>query len=205
MREKIKATAKELYVRNGYAGFSFGDIAQALDITRANIHYHFGSKQGLLEELVEEFVADAIQRMHRTWTEPARSLAERLERQVADLRGFYRRFNRRNGDRIFWSPLARLRHDVEFLDAIAFRALERVNRAFEECLSAAIREAIGRGELQPDTPVEDVACELRAIILSAPPTTLDSGRFDEIEQLFAAFTTTLLKAYGVAKPARRRA
>jgi TetR/AcrR family transcriptional repressor of nem operon len=206
MREKIKAAAKDLYVRNGYAGFTFGDIAASLRTTRANIHYYFGSKQRLLEVIVEEFVADAIDRTHQHWTAPAPSLAHRIHAQLLDHRSFYRRFNRTRGQRRFWSPIARLRHDGEILGQISFRALKRVNRAFDECLTAAIKEAIARGELRASTPVAGVACQLRAIILSSAPMTLDSGRFDDIEKLFAAFTATLLAAYGRpdAKPASHR-
>jgi TetR/AcrR family transcriptional regulator, transcriptional repressor for nem operon len=199
MRERIKATAKDLYVRNGYAGFTFGDIAASLRTTRANIHYHFGSKQRLLDAIVEEFVVDAIERTHQHWTAPAPSLAHRIRAQLLDHRSFYRRFNRAKGQRRFWSPIARLRHDGEILGEISFRALKRVNRAFDECLTSAIREAIVRGELRADTPVAGVACQLRAIILSSAPMTLDSGRFDDIEQLFAAFSATLLAAYGQPK------
>lgn len=202
MRDRIKAIAKELYVRRGYAGFSFGDIAAALETTRANIHHHFGSKQGLVEAIVEDFVADAIARTRRHWTAPAPSLRHRLRAQLADLRAFYRRFNRAKGERNFWSPLARLRHDGETLGRVSFGALERVNRSFDRCLSQAVREAIARGELRPGTPVAAVVRQLRAIILSSAPMTLDRGRFDEIERLFAAFADTLFAAY--AAPAARK-
>jgi AcrR family transcriptional regulator len=204
MRDKIKATAKDLYVRRGYDGFSFGDIASALGTTRANIHHHFGSKQGLLEAIVEDFVTDAIERTRRHWTAPAPSLRHRIRAQLADLRAFYRRFNRAKGERNFWSPLARLRHDGESLGKIAFRALERVNRGFEQCLTEAVREAIKRGELRPDTPVDAVVRQLRAIILSSAPMTQDTGRFDEIERLFAAFSATLFDAYAAPAVGRTR-
>src|SRR5579875_4107366 len=64
-RTRIQALARELYVRRGYEGFSFRDIAEALGITRANIHYHFGSKSSLMTALIDDFVADAAQRIAR--------------------------------------------------------------------------------------------------------------------------------------------
>jgi AcrR family transcriptional regulator len=46
-RERIKAIAEDLYVLRGHDGFSFGDIAEAVGTTRANIHHHFGNKRRL--------------------------------------------------------------------------------------------------------------------------------------------------------------
>jgi len=54
-RERIRAVAEDFYVLRGYEGFSFGDIAQAVGTTRANIHHHFGNKQRLMAELIERF------------------------------------------------------------------------------------------------------------------------------------------------------
>lgn len=36
MRRQIKALARDLLIERGYRGVSFGDIATALDTTRAN-------------------------------------------------------------------------------------------------------------------------------------------------------------------------
>ena len=57
-RSAIKAVAEELLVRHGYRGMGYAEIATRLAITRANIHYHFGSKDELIAEL---FVTRSIQ------------------------------------------------------------------------------------------------------------------------------------------------
>ncbi len=44
---KIRSTAHALMVERGYAAFSYADIAEALGITKASLHYHFGSKASL--------------------------------------------------------------------------------------------------------------------------------------------------------------
>lgn len=45
--DKIRSTAHALMVERGYAAFSYADIAEALGITKASLHYHFGSKASL--------------------------------------------------------------------------------------------------------------------------------------------------------------
>jgi AcrR family transcriptional regulator len=200
-RARIRAIAEDLYVLRGYEGFSFGDIAQAVGTTRANIHHHFGNKQRLMAELIERFAADAEARIAHHWTVGTASFAARLAEQLADLRRFYDRFNAKPGDRNIWSPVSRLRLDLPVLGAQASQALERVDRVYNESLHAAFRQAIAAGELAPDMPVDDVARMLRVILLSCAPMTQDSGSFREIEHLFAAIGRTIAAAWGRGRPA----
>lgn len=205
-RARIRALAEDLYVLRGYEGFSFGDIAQAVGTTRANIHHHFGNKQRLMAELIERFAADAETRIAQVWTGGTDSFAARLAAQLADLRRFYDRFNTRPGDRNIWSPVSRLRLDLPVLGEQASSALERVDRVYDVSLRAALARAVAVGELAADMPVDDIARMLRVILLSCAPMTQDSGSFREIEHLFAAMGRTIAAAWGRerrTRPSRR--
>ena len=195
-RDRIKALAGELYVLRGHDGFSFGDLAPAIGVTRANIHHHFGSKRRLMEELVGGFAADAEARIGQLWAEGEARFADRLTRQVEDLRRFHRRFNPQPGDRNVWSPVARLRLDLPVLGAPAAAALERVDRAYDRDLRRAVAQAVAAGELRLSTPVGEVSLILRATLLSCGPMTQDSGRFEAVEDLFAALGRTIAAAWG---------
>jgi AcrR family transcriptional regulator len=183
-RDRIRTVASDLYVLNGVDGFSFGDIAAATGMTRANIHHHFGSKRKLMSELVEGYCADAEARIERFWASGSASFSERIAMQLANLRSFYDRYNREPGDRNLWSPLSRVRHDLPALGAEA--ALERVNRSYDRSLRCGIEAAVAAGELRPDLDVGEVVRILRVTLLACPPMTQDSGSFEEIEALFAA-------------------
>ena len=54
MRNSIKAVATELLIKNGFHGTSFRNIADRLEITTTNIHYHFGNKEKLVEEVTRD-------------------------------------------------------------------------------------------------------------------------------------------------------
>lgn len=190
-RDRIRLEAEELYVLRGYEGFSFGDIAAAIGVTRANIHHHFGNKQRLMEELVAGFVADAEARIAHHWTRPGFTFAARLAAQRDDLRRFYDRFNPKPRDRNVWSPLSRLRLDVPVLGELATRALEQVNHAYDRRLNHAVREAVASGELAAGLAVADVVRVLRVTLLSCGPMTQDRGGFDEVEQVLAALARML--------------
>jgi AcrR family transcriptional regulator len=52
-KEKILEAAEELFAEKGYEGTSVRDIAKRADINIAMISYYFGSKEKLLEALIE--------------------------------------------------------------------------------------------------------------------------------------------------------
>ncbi|MFP3247683.1 MAG: TetR/AcrR family transcriptional regulator [Paraburkholderia sp.] len=59
---RIIAAGRQLIMRRGYHGFSYADIAEAIDIRKASIHHHFPAKTDLviavLNEWREAFDAD---------------------------------------------------------------------------------------------------------------------------------------------------
>ncbi len=195
MRQQILAIAENLYVLRGYDGFSFGHIAETAQTTRANIHHHFGDKLQLMAELITGFSANARTRIAHHWIAVDGSFDERLGAQLADLRDFYQRFNPKPGDRNVWSPLSRLRLDLQVLGPLAADALHRVDLEYERCLRQAVNDAIGRGELTSGTPVDDVSRLLRMMLLSCAPMTQDSGDFGEVKQLFASMRRVIFAAW----------
>jgi AcrR family transcriptional regulator len=202
-RSRIKEVAAEFYVLRGHDGFSFGDIAAAIGTTRANIHHHFGNKRQLMEELIADFAGNAEERIKGFWMTPGMRFFDRLETQLKDLRRFYEHFNAEKGSRNVWSPLSRLRHDLPVLGAAAERALEQVNRTYEECLHHALDQAVEAGELSAETPKDEIVLLLRIMLMSCPPMTQDTGGFDVVAKTFHAQAATIRAAWQPpAKPRR---
>ncbi|MEM6472560.1 MAG: TetR/AcrR family transcriptional regulator, partial [Planctomycetota bacterium] len=56
-REKVLFAAKELFLGTGYRETSLDDVAASAGVTKPTVYSHFGSKQGLLVELVREHTA----------------------------------------------------------------------------------------------------------------------------------------------------
>jgi len=54
-RARILDIAERLVQVRGFNGFSYGDVAAELGITRAALHYHFASKAELGETLIERY------------------------------------------------------------------------------------------------------------------------------------------------------
>ena len=53
--ERILDVAERLVQTRGFNAFSYADIADALDITKASLHYHFSSKAELGKRLIERY------------------------------------------------------------------------------------------------------------------------------------------------------
>src|ERR1700686_484219 len=96
MRDKIKETAWEILITHGYQGFRFGDIADRLKITRANIHYQFGTKRKLVDEVLADYIVRTTAEMRSVWC----SGLPYEEKVVATMelnRRRYNSFNKRDG------------------------------------------------------------------------------------------------------------
>jgi len=52
---RILDVAERLVQTRGFNGFSYADIAEALDVTKASLHYHFPSKADLGRRLIERY------------------------------------------------------------------------------------------------------------------------------------------------------
>lgn len=211
MRARIKATATDLFVRHGYRGVSFGDISGALGITRANIHYHFGNKQKLLEEVLEDYVDATLARLRKIWSDDAATFEQKIEATKAFNRQRYQRFNKGRLSGRPWSLIARMRSDDDVIGIYASRTLKRFARDLSTSMEEAVVAAVARGELSPDAPVGDIVVQAVSIANSAGPITQDAGNFERLEELYLAFVRTTRAAYGARQtgdgqrlPARKR-
>ncbi|WP_029429516.1 TetR/AcrR family transcriptional regulator [Blastococcus sp. URHD0036] len=54
-RSRVLDVSERLLQTRGYNGFSYGDVARELGLTRAALHYHFPSKAELGQALIERY------------------------------------------------------------------------------------------------------------------------------------------------------
>src|SRR5256714_12806432 len=53
--QRILDIAERLVQTRGFNGFSYADIAEALKVTKASLHYHYPAKADLGKELIERY------------------------------------------------------------------------------------------------------------------------------------------------------
>jgi TetR/AcrR family transcriptional regulator, transcriptional repressor for nem operon len=202
IRGRIREVATEMLIRNGYQGFRFRDIADALQTTRTNVHYHFGHKETLCEEVIVAYVDETRERFEAVWSSAA-TFEDKVLAMMESNRERYLKYNPAGDTAHPWSLIARMRLEREVISDKARQVLADFSAALETMVSLGIRAAIRERELRPDAPVEDIALQLVAIVNSADPITQDAGSFDRLETLYRGLTRIVLHAYGLEKPSAR--
>jgi AcrR family transcriptional regulator len=72
--------AKKVLRQNGYAGLSTRDVAAAAGVPLSQIHYHFGSKQGMVMALFEYLNAQLLDRQNALFHDPTLKISEQWDR-----------------------------------------------------------------------------------------------------------------------------
>lgn len=194
-RERIKQLALELLVKFGVRGCTFGDIADELRITRANVHYHFGSKNALIDEVVSSYVEATTDRFRAVWVDDTMLLAEKVRATIAINRGRYDAFNASQSGQA-WSLVTRMRGEEEALSPESVAVVRKFTTDLHASIMEGMQQAVQRGELSPQAPLGDVVTQLVNIVNSAGLTTMDARNFERLETVYRGFLEMLLVAYG---------
>ena len=72
--------AKKVLRQKGYAGLSTRDVAAVAGVPLSQIHYHFGSKQGMVLALFEHFNAQLLDRQNTLFHDPALKISEQWDK-----------------------------------------------------------------------------------------------------------------------------
>ncbi|MFL5259473.1 MAG: TetR/AcrR family transcriptional regulator [Hyphomicrobiales bacterium] len=196
--------AEDLLIRNGYRGTSFGLIAGKLKMTRANIHYHFGNKRLLVEEVLQDYVDATSEKLHEIWTAPDIALIEKIELMMEFSRERHAKYNPPDKHGRPWSLIARMRQDSEFLTPKGRAALQRFGHDLTANIRIAIESAKDKKEFDASMPTEDVALQLVSIANSAGPITQDAASFERLEQLYRGFARIISLAFATKRRRKHR-
>jgi AcrR family transcriptional regulator len=71
--------AKKVLRQKGYSGLSTRDVAAAAGVPLSQIHYHFGSKQGMVLALFEYLNAQLLDRQGAMFSDPNLKLSEQWD------------------------------------------------------------------------------------------------------------------------------
>lgn len=199
MRDRIKEMATAMLVRNGYRGFRFRDIADRLKTTRTNIHYYFGNKNNLCDEIVVDYVEVTIRKNEVIWRNPDTTLEEKIMEMMESNRKRYKKNNPKGNTSNPWSLIARMRLDRKLIGEKARQSLTKFSVVLEQQVHDGVAMAVRNKEIKPGAPVTEITLQLVAIANSADPITQDAGSFDRLEKLYVAFTRIVSHAYGLKK------
>src|SRR5579863_801093 len=81
-REEILAAARTVLNRDGAGRLSTRSVATEAGVNQSLIHYHFGTREGLLLAVVEQMTAELIQRQRQMYSRPDVTLAEKWQQAI---------------------------------------------------------------------------------------------------------------------------
>ena len=85
-REAIVKTALEVLDERGLAGFSMRRVAENLDTGAASLYWHVGSKDGLLDLIMEEVMEEQVENLPepdpKRWQEQLKEVARAMRRTI---------------------------------------------------------------------------------------------------------------------------
>jgi len=84
-RTALLDAAAQVLRERGYAALSTREVATAAGMPLSQIHYHFGSKQGLVLALFEYLNAQLFERQQALFNDPSLSFADQWDRACAYL------------------------------------------------------------------------------------------------------------------------
>lgn len=139
--------AKKVLRHNGYAGLSTRDVAEVAGVPLSQIHYHFGSKQGLVLALFEYLNAQLLDRQNALFGDSTLAFSQQWDRACEYL------------DDDIASGYVRVLQELlaaSFSDAAVAKIIRASIMGWVDLIVAAARQAEQRlGGLGPLTP-EDV-------------------------------------------------
>jgi AcrR family transcriptional regulator len=136
-RQRLLRAAADVFAARGYDGTRVSDIAEAAGLSNGAMYAYFGSKAELLVDALRahgrRLLADLVA------AHPSRSIADLLLQTGRSLRR-----RREPDDHLLIEALVAARHDQDVAGPMREYVRERV-----DWLAGLVREAQGRGELDP--------------------------------------------------------
>jgi AcrR family transcriptional regulator len=85
-KNEILDVAEELFAKKGYDNASTNDIIAKIGIARGTLYHHFGSKEEILDAIVDRMTGEGISQAGSIVKDKSRSIDERLTGVLASLR-----------------------------------------------------------------------------------------------------------------------
>jgi TetR/AcrR family transcriptional repressor of nem operon len=188
-KARILDIAERLVQVRGFNGFSYGDVAAELGITRAALHYHFASKAELGEALIERYAA-RFGRALEDLTASAGAAPELLRGYA----GLYREVLRQ--ERMCLCGM--LAAEYQTLPAPMRAAVLRFLDHNEAWLAAVLERGVAAGSVQVTGSARDTA---RMIVGGLEGAMLVARPYGDVARFEAAAANLLAGVTGATAPA----
>lgn len=156
---QIRTEASRLFLEHGYDGTSMQQIADAVGLTKAGLYHFFQSKEELLAAIVNTGVA----RLEQDVIEPARNIADPVERLTRIIHAHVLNISRVNSEQ--GNPITALIEDLSGLGEETRRSAERRLKELFELIRDALEELEAAGRLTPQLDTTAAAFSIIGMVM----------------------------------------
>jgi AcrR family transcriptional regulator len=148
--QKIIAAATTVFAREGFKGARMQQIAQAADVNQALLHYHFGSKEKLYQEVLFRFFSGILEKLAHHFASP-----DAPEAALRDFINVYMDIMQTNPDlpRLMVSEIMA---GAVHMRAIADRILSETGITPPALIIPFIEKSVAQGLIRPVDPAQTV-------------------------------------------------
>ncbi|MEM5446886.1 TetR/AcrR family transcriptional regulator [Paraburkholderia guartelaensis] len=161
MRERLLASATQLFGEQGIAATTMAQIAEAAGVTSAMVHYYFTNREKLLDAVVEEriarsiaFVWESVDSADSDLSQDPHALVEELVARLFDVTA-----------RMPWLPPLWLREIVNEGGLLRERMLKRLPTEQLQRFSARVNEAQRDGSVNAELEAPLLFISILALVM----------------------------------------
>ncbi|MCP3727613.1 TetR/AcrR family transcriptional regulator [Paraburkholderia sp. CNPSo 3272] len=161
MRERLLASATQLFGEQGIAATTMAQIAEAAGVTSAMVHYYFTNREKLLDAVVEEriarsiaFVWESVDSARGDLAQDPRALVEELVARLFDVTA-----------RMPWLPPLWLREIVNEGGLLRERMLKRLPTEQLQRFAARVGEAQRDGSVNAELEAPLLFISILALVM----------------------------------------
>ena len=186
-RLDVQLAAAEIIAKKGYHATTIRDIAEALDVRKATIHYHIGSKADLLFSVIESLQL------------PGKRIIDEVRKSDGDLPTRVRLFVRLTLERISADPIVSqvLVHEFRSLEGAYLERATEIRDEYSAFLVSLIEEGQAGGSFNSALDPHVCAISILLMLNSLNEWYEPKGRL-RLDEVIEAQVTLVLS--GLAKP-----
>ena len=196
IRDRIVATATDLFIRQGYNGVSFLAIARVLGISHSHIHYYYRTKAVLAEAVLGQYIEGAKADFRRIWASEDANLLSCFVQSRDWMFHRYLAYNPGGSGGHNWGLLSRFATEAEAMSPAVRRMLRSTLDEMDSLIADGVSRAVARGELSQDAPKAALVLQISSLLHTSRNLTRLEGSFERLDDLLHWTLAVIRKAYG---------
>jgi TetR/AcrR family transcriptional repressor of nem operon len=163
-RERLIETASRLFHLRSYSSVGIQELCEEAEVRRGSFYYYFPSKEALVEAVLDYERDDVLEQVYDPSFKQTWAPLERFDEFLRRLHEYQVARTNAEGGQVGGCPIANLAQELAShhpkLRAQADAILDR----FADMYQAALEEARGQGQLDPEVDTEKSAVRIRAYV-----------------------------------------